>query len=96
MTWNYGRGMGAFYGKHLGDEDGYIAWRLRRDLWRHLTTAARLATRHPRHAGAELISIAGTLVGAMGWLVRIRLPERLPRRLRSSLAERQPAGSERE
>jgi GT2 family glycosyltransferase len=87
MTWNYGRGMGAFYAKHLGDEDGYIAWRLRRDLWRHLSTAVRLVRRAPRHAGAELISITATIVGMLGWLATVRLPGALRRKREGARGE---------
>jgi GT2 family glycosyltransferase len=68
LRWNYGRGQGAYYAKHLDLRDRYMAGRLL------LESRARFARifrrwREPFGALGELTHLAGLLTGAAEWIV---------------------------
>ena len=67
LRWNYGKGRGAYYAKHFGWPDGYTRWRLRRDLWLHLSPFPRLLLRDPRRAWGDVVLSLGLLAGALSW-----------------------------
>ena len=84
QRWHYGRGKGAFYGKHLRAGDAYVAGRLGRDLATRVRRACSAAGRSPRTTVAEALSLAGIASGLVEWLVRERTrsvprPHRRPR-----------------
>lgn len=80
MRWDYGRGKGAFYAKHATLRDRWILRRAAADLGRRLARAARALPRRPRAAAGELVTLAGTVAGALDWLVTVRLAAALRRR----------------
>lgn len=67
LRFDYGRGKGAFYLKHLPSARAHMARRILRDLLRRAYRTARLA-HHPRLAAAELAYAAGLLRGMADWL----------------------------
>ena len=67
MRWNYGRGKGGFYAKHLGRPDGYMTRRLRRDITRRLIGLPRRLWRDPRGGVGDLVYIAGIARGLTMW-----------------------------
>ena len=64
---DYGVGQGAFYAKHLARADGWIAWRLLRDLVRTARASCGAALRgrweegagHARFLGGIFVGLAG-------------------------------------
>jgi GT2 family glycosyltransferase len=74
LRWNYGKGRGAYYAKHFGCPDGYTRWRLRRDLWLHLSSFPRNLLREPRRAWGDVVLSLGLLAGALGWWWTSRRP----------------------
>jgi GT2 family glycosyltransferase len=79
LRWQYGRGKGAFYAKHVGLGDRHIRRRAAADVRGRLRRAAAAVFTSPRTTAAELWSLAGMLSGALGWVVRERIPGRLHR-----------------
>ena len=53
LYWNYGRGQGAYYAKHLSFQDRYMLWRMIRTSYHHLGESTRT-------------SVAGTGLPALG------------------------------
>jgi GT2 family glycosyltransferase len=79
LRWQYGRGKGAFYAKHIGLGDRHVRRRAAAEVGGRLRRAVAAAIRSPRTTVAELLSLSGMLSGALGWVVRERIPERLRR-----------------
>ncbi len=69
LLWSYGRGQGAYYGKHLRQSDHYMLARLGRHTLRHATRAAYFARRQPLQACGEIVYVLGILSGAAEWLL---------------------------
>jgi len=69
LRWNYGRGQGAFYAKHLSLRDTYM---LRRMIWdvvrRSIWLLLYLIRGHLQLAYGEFRYIHGTFSGASEWL----------------------------
>jgi len=72
LRWNYGRGKGAFYAKHVRRGDAFMLRRLTADLRRRALRALRALPRSPRSAAAEGVSMAAVLAGMLGWTIRER------------------------
>ena len=69
LQWSYGRGQGAFYGKHLDLRDRYILWRLSQEILQRGGRFVRLALREPRQATGQLVCLLGMLTGVAEWVV---------------------------
>lgn len=68
LKYDYGRGQGAFYAKHISCGDWFMVRRLASDVCRHLVRAARRwRTASPREARSDLAYVRGLLVGAPSW-----------------------------
>jgi glycosyltransferase involved in cell wall biosynthesis len=80
QRWQYGRGKGAFYAKHLSRSDRYMLDRMREDSRRRVRRALAEARASPRTTAAELVYLAGMLSGAAEWSLRELTV--LPRRAR--------------
>jgi GT2 family glycosyltransferase len=76
LRWQYGRGKGAFYAKHIAAGDGHIRGRAVRELGARLRRAAAQLIASPRTTAAELLSVAGMLWGALEWIAHERLSAR--------------------
>lgn len=77
LRWRYGRGKGAFYAKHAGLRERWVLRRAARDVATRLRRAARNAARRPRSSAGELVALAGITSGALEWVLRERLAQRL-------------------
>lgn len=69
MRWNYGRGQGAFYAKHLGARDTRTLRWLIQNALRHLSQARRRWPANRRLATGDLAYLGGLLTGAAEWLL---------------------------
>ena len=72
LRWNYGRGKGAFYAKHMRRGDAFMVKRLLADLGRRSRRALRALPGSPRSAAAEGVSAAAVVAGMLGWTIRER------------------------
>ncbi|MDX6676920.1 MAG: hypothetical protein QOE31_972 [Solirubrobacteraceae bacterium] len=72
MRWDYGRGKGAFYAKHMSRADRYALRRMRADARRRVRSAVVALPRSPATALAQILYLGGMLSGAAQW----RLGER--------------------
>lgn len=70
MRWDYGRGKGAFYVKHMRRGDRYTLRRMGADARARSRMIARALPREPRTALAHAAYLAGLLSGAIGWRSR--------------------------
>ncbi|HEV2786736.1 MAG TPA: glycosyltransferase, partial [Solirubrobacteraceae bacterium] len=70
MRWDYGRGKGAFYVKHMRRGDAYTRARMRADARRRVRLALAALPRSPQTAGAQSVYLAGMIAGAVEWQVR--------------------------
>ncbi|MBI2865283.1 MAG: glycosyltransferase [Chloroflexi bacterium] len=69
LRWDYGRGQGAFYAKHLGLRDRYMLRRMARHLITPLTRFAQRARgKDLRGLAGDLVFSAGLLAGSIEWL----------------------------
>jgi O-antigen biosynthesis protein len=69
IGWNYGRGQGAYYAKHLRLADRYMLWRLIRDILDHLGRAPRRVWQRELHRLMRDVAYAlGVVSGAAEWL----------------------------
>jgi GT2 family glycosyltransferase len=73
LRWRYGRGQGAFYGKHLRLSDRYIFGQLGRHVIGCCVEIARHARRDPRVAAGSAANAAGALTSVVDWVVTERL-----------------------
>ncbi len=68
LAYNYGRGQGAFYVKHLSRRDAFMLGRLAEDVYRHVSRAAvRTARSNIAGARSDLAYTRGVLGGAVAW-----------------------------
>lgn len=72
LKWHYGRGQGAYYGKHIGLHDRYMLWRLTSDVRFRLWRGVRRIPSEPRHGLGDLAYAFGTISGVVQWLVTER------------------------
>ena len=79
MRWDYGRGKGAFYVKHMSRSDPWARRRMTADASTGTDEPPSQPTlpRTPGRAGGHAIYLAGMLAGAAEWGVRER-PRRRP------------------
>jgi GT2 family glycosyltransferase len=69
LRWSYGRGQGAFYGKHFNLRDRYMLWRLAQEVRQRSGRFFRLLPRDPRRATGQLVCVLGVLSGFAEWLI---------------------------
>jgi hypothetical protein len=67
LSWSYGRGQGAFYGKYLSFRDRYMLGRMWKDVRRHVLLFVREVLRHPHTAAGHLVYVGGVVSGTAGW-----------------------------
>jgi GT2 family glycosyltransferase len=67
LRWDYGRGQGAYFIKHVSRHDRYMWLRLARDVRRHLKRAPRRWARNPRDGVADVVYSVAVLAGAAQW-----------------------------
>ena len=67
MRWDYGRGKGAFYVKHMSRADRYAGRRMAADGRMRLRIAITALPRSPQTSAAHLVYLAGMLAGAAEW-----------------------------
>jgi GT2 family glycosyltransferase len=79
LRWRYGRGQGAFYGKHLRLRDPYIFGQLGRHVIGRCGEIARHIHREPRVAAGSAANAAGALTSVVDWLLTERLLARTRR-----------------
>jgi hypothetical protein len=80
LRWGYARGVGGFYAKHASLRDRYALHRARREAGDRVgAVVGAVAAAEPKPALAEMITLAGMLVGAAEWMGRYRLRPK-PRR----------------
>lgn len=68
LSWDYGRGQGGYYAKHVTIHDRYMARRFGADLARLARDATLDLVRHPRQALGDVVFAAGLWAGAARWL----------------------------
>jgi GT2 family glycosyltransferase len=73
LNWNYGRGQGGFFGKHLSLHNPYILGRLLKGVGYMGARACVRVWYRPRRAAYDVVYVAGLLSGTLDWLVRRRL-----------------------
>jgi GT2 family glycosyltransferase len=73
LRWRYGRGQGAFYGKHLRLRDPYILHQLGQHLVGSCGEVVRNVRRDPRLAAGSAANAAGALTATVDWVVSERL-----------------------
>ena len=73
LNWNYGRGQGGFFGKHLSLLNPYILGRLLKGVGYMGARACVRVWYRPRRAAYDVVYVAGLLSGSLDWLVRRRL-----------------------
>jgi GT2 family glycosyltransferase len=78
ICWSYGRGQGAFFGKHLSFRDRYMLVRMWRDIGRHILLFVREVLRHPHTAAGRLVYVGGVVSGTMEWRLNQK-PQRTER-----------------
>ena len=68
LKYEYGRGQGGFYGKHISRGDWFIVRRLVADVLRHVVRAAvRMLRARPREARRNLAYTYGVIAGTGSW-----------------------------
>jgi GT2 family glycosyltransferase len=72
LCWNYARGQGAFYAKHMTWSNRHTLTRLRADLQRHSGLLLRRVWHERGLALGNLAWIAGLLYGALRWKLTVR------------------------
>jgi len=70
LQWNYGRGQGAYYAKHLSLHDSYMLQRMIKDIRRHIVRVPRRLWSQPLRACGDAVYVAGILAGASQWMLR--------------------------
>jgi GT2 family glycosyltransferase len=69
VRWQYGRGKGGFYAKHLSSSDGHMLRRARKDVARRLLRLPRVVWRSPRLAAGDALYTLGIFAGGTSWLI---------------------------
>jgi GT2 family glycosyltransferase len=72
MRWNYGRGLGAFYAKHLTLRDPHMLKRIWAEISHCAYICPRRSWRHRRLAYGDVIHLSGVFSGALQWLATQR------------------------
>ena len=72
MRWDYGRGKGAFYVKHMRRTDPWARRRMSADARLRVRSALAALPRSPTTAAGHAVYLAGMLVGAAEWRARER------------------------
>ncbi len=72
VRWNYGRGKGGFYAKHLSARDLHMLRRAGRDIGHRLLRMPRVIWKHPRLAAGDFLYSLGIVVAGTRWLLRER------------------------
>ena len=72
LRWNYGRGQGAYYAKHLDIRDGYMLNRFRWEVGFRFRRVFRRLRSQPRRAAGEIVYLLGLVSGAVQWLLMER------------------------
>ena len=72
LRWNYGRGQGGYYGKHLSLRDRYMLHRLVSDIRQYTLRFFLSLWRQRRLAHGDVIFLLGILVGAGKWFLTQR------------------------
>lgn len=72
MRWDYGRGKGAFYVKHMRRADPWARRRMSADAWARLRAVRGALPRAPGHAAGQAVYLAGMVAGAIEWCARER------------------------
>jgi GT2 family glycosyltransferase len=72
LRWDYGRGQGAFYAKHLDARDRFVWNCMLGSLQAHVSRAARGLRRDPALALGEVAYTLGVLTGAAQWALTFR------------------------
>lgn len=67
MRWDYGRGKGAFYAKHMDRSDRYARRRMAADARKRVRIAITALPRSPQTSAAHAVYLAGLLAGAVEW-----------------------------
>ncbi len=73
LRWNYGRGQGAFYAKHIHLRDRYMLGRMTHLVTGHLRELARNLPHSRRAAFGHAMYVLGFLSGATEWLLTQRI-----------------------
>lgn len=73
LRWNYGRGQGAFFAKHLSVRDWHMLSRLITNVRTHLLGFASRVRRQRRLAYGDALYTAGLFAGVGEWLLTQRL-----------------------
>jgi GT2 family glycosyltransferase len=76
LRWAYARGQGGFYAKHASVRDPYALGRAAREVRTRVRRAVTSVISSPKTTAAELLTLAGLLVGAVEWSWRYRLRRR--------------------
>lgn len=69
LRWNYGRGKGGFYLKHLRSSDPYMLRRMASDVLLRLVRFPWRVIHRPRMALGDLVYVAGMMRGIVEWLL---------------------------
>jgi GT2 family glycosyltransferase len=69
LRWNYGRGQGAYFAKHLSLRDRYMLHRMVKSIKNHAFQFARQTRRQRRLAYSDAVYLLGFLSGAAQWLL---------------------------
>lgn len=72
VRYAYGRGQGAYYGKHLAACDWYMLWKFAHALKRR---GKRMLAGGEQGVTGELAWIAGWMIGTADWLIRPSRPD---------------------
>jgi GT2 family glycosyltransferase len=72
LRWRYGRGQGAYYGKHLDLRDRYMLGRLCREIFERIRRFVIRAWRQPLGALGEAVYLVGLVSGTLEWLLTQR------------------------
>jgi len=70
VRWDYGRGKGALYVKHMSRTDSLMARRLRADVRARVSLIVRNLVRSPATSAVQSVYLAGVLAGALEWSAR--------------------------
>jgi GT2 family glycosyltransferase len=68
LRWNYGRGKGGFYAKHMRARDRHMLARLVRDVGLRLIRFPWRFLHRPRLALGDLPYVSGVVTGVFDWL----------------------------
>jgi GT2 family glycosyltransferase len=73
LHWNYGRGQGAFYSKHVKLRDTHMIRRMIRDVIGYVLRFPIRIFRDRDQAYRDMLYVAGLIYGAVQWRIRKRI-----------------------